>query len=81
VIAARHLGATFGPSQTFQAIRFLEKSDRLDRNVVSLLRDLRGLRNEAAHAPDFALGKDAALEYAASAAAVASYLDRMAGST
>lgn len=78
--AANRLGGVqfHGPGQTFQAIRFLESSEKLDRNVVSLLRDLRGLRNEAAHAPEFALSKNAALEYASSALAVARYLRQVA---
>ncbi len=71
---ANKLGANISPGQTYQAIRFLERSEKLDRNVVSLLRDLRGLRNEAAHTPEFVLSKEAALEYAASASALASYL-------
>lgn len=63
---------------TFQALRILEHSESLDRNVIGLLRDLRGLRNEAAHAPDFALTKESALEYAASASTVARYLRNVA---
>jgi hypothetical protein len=64
---ANRFGANLGPSQTYQAIKFLERSDKMDRSLVSLLRDLRGLRNQAAHTPDFALGKAAALQYAESA--------------
>lgn len=63
---------------TYHAIRILEQKESLDRNVVSLIRDLRGLRNEAAHAPEFALSKELALEYAASASAVARYLRSVA---
>lgn len=38
-----------------KGIRTLEDLPGLDRGTVSLLRDLRGLRNEVAHAPKFAL--------------------------
>lgn len=78
--AANRLGADLGASQTYQAIRFLERSDKLDRSLVSLMRDLRGLRNEAAHAPEFALGKAAALQYAESAADLSSYFRNVQGS-
>jgi len=78
--AAQKLGgeAFRNRTLTFQAIRLLERSEALDRNVIGLLRDLRGLRNQAAHAPDFALTKESALEYAASASTVARYLRQVA---
>jgi hypothetical protein len=74
---AQRLGGNFRSDKplTVQAIRFLERQEFIDRNIVSLLRDLRGLRNEAAHAPNFVLSKESALEYSASAAAVARYLN------
>ncbi len=74
--AARSLGAESFRSSTlsYQALRTLEQSEKLDRGIVSLLRDLRGLRNQAAHAPDFALSPASALEYAAAAQRVAAYL-------
>lgn len=64
---------------TFHAIRFLEQHPSLDRGVIGLLRELRALRNEAAHAPDFALSKASALEYGASCTRVASYLRLLVG--
>jgi hypothetical protein len=78
--AARKIGgeAFRHRTLTFQALRILERSESLDRNVIGVLRDLRGLRNEAAHAPDFALTKESAVEYAASASAVARYLRNVA---
>src|SRR5579859_300435 len=77
--AARKVGgeAFRTKTLTYQAIRFLEQNESLERNVISLLRDLRGLRNEAAHAPDFALSKESAQEYASSAAAVARHLRKV----
>jgi hypothetical protein len=79
--AARRLGGdtVTGKSLSYQAIRYLENSDELDRGVVSLLRDLRGLRNQAAHAPEFAISTESALDYAAAAAQVAEYLDAVGG--
>lgn len=62
----------------FQALRILEQHGSLDPGIVSLIRVLQELRNEAAHAPDFALSKESALEYAASARAVARYLKKVA---
>ena len=59
---------------TSQAIHLLEQQGSLSRNVINLLRDLRALRNKAAHAPDFALSIQSAFEYATSASAVARYL-------
>jgi hypothetical protein len=59
---------------TFQAMKFLEQHPSLDRSLVGLLRELRALRNNAAHAPDFALSKASALEYGASCARVSAYL-------
>jgi len=79
--AARRLGGDRfrDNTLTYEAIRHLEQSDELDSGVVGLLRDLRGLRNEAAHAPDFALSEESALGYADAAERVASYLREMAG--
>jgi hypothetical protein len=62
---------------TFQAILLLEQKEAFDRNVISLLRDLRGLRNEAAHAPDFALTKEIALQYVVNASAVARHIRKL----
>ncbi len=59
------------------AIWFLEHDPTYDRSIGAVLRELRSLRNQAAHAPEFALSKDAALDYAASASRVASYLDTL----
>ena len=78
--AARRLGgdALRGATITFHAIRFLERAPTVDRSAVSLLRDLRGLRNQAAHAPEFALTRASALGYAATAATIARYLKGIA---
>jgi hypothetical protein len=56
------------------AMKFIERHPQVDRSIVGLLRELRSLRNQAAHAPEFALSKSAAIEYASSAARVAEHL-------
>jgi len=73
--AARRLGGPRSKTLSYEAIRYLEQSDRLDRGTVSLLRDLRGLRNQVAHAPEFALSARSALEYEDAAARVAAHLE------
>jgi len=57
-----------------QAIQLLERSQEFDSSIPELIHNLRELRNEAAHAPKFAISSDVALEYAALAAQVAEYL-------
>nr|VFJ45418.1 MAG: hypothetical protein BECKDK2373C_GA0170839_101112 [Candidatus Kentron sp. DK] len=64
---------------TFQAIRKLEQSERIDRGAVLLLRDLRGLRNDAVHSPEFAVSSKAALEYAQMARQLVGYLQGVSG--
>jgi hypothetical protein len=76
---ANRLGANLGASQSYQAIKFLESSGKTDRSLVALLREMRGLRNEATHVPDFALGKEAALRYAESASGLAWYFRNVKG--
>ena len=58
----------------FQAIRALEQNERIERSAINLLKELRSLRNEAAHAPQFALSQESALEYTALAENVVNYL-------
>ena len=78
--AARRLGGDKfrDKTLTFHAIRFLEQHPSLDRGVIGLLRELRALRNDAAHAPDFALSKASALEYGVSCNRVVAYLRQLA---
>jgi hypothetical protein len=74
--AARKLGgdAFRNKTFTFKAIGFLERQEKLDRSIISTLRDLRGLRNQAAHAPEFALTKESAIDYSMAADSVIKYL-------
>jgi hypothetical protein len=74
--AARRLQVESFTNQTltFEALRKLDKDARIDPSVATLLRELRSLRNAAAHAPEFSLSMEAAIEYAASCARVAAYL-------
>lgn len=61
-------------SLTYRVIKQLDDNKILDKNKISLLKELRALRNDAAHAPEFALSKESALEYASSSAIVIKYL-------
>jgi hypothetical protein len=60
---------------TFRAIRIIEKSGAIPESIVDLMRSLRSLRNDAAHAADFGLTVSAAIEYLHLAARVISYLE------
>lgn len=64
---------------TFHAIRKLEQDERIDRRAVLLLHDLRGLRNDAVHSPEFAISADTALEYAQMARQLVGYLKTVGG--
>jgi hypothetical protein len=56
----------------------LQKAGVVDSGKIGLYHDLRALRNQAAHAPEFALPAEAALQYAEIARELADYL-RTAG--
>ena len=75
--AARRLGwepPSEKPTNGLSVMKFLEHHNSVDRKMVGLLRELRSLRNQAAHTPEFALSKGAALEYGSTATRVANYL-------
>lgn len=77
--ARKIIGPEFhNKTMTYQTLRAFEKNEKIDRNILGLLRDLRGLRNEAAHAPEFALSKESALEYANATQSVVKYLNSLA---
>ena len=61
------------------AIKHLQQSERIDRQTSALIKELRSLRNEAAHAPEFALGSHSALEYASVANRLARMLKNIRG--
>ncbi len=48
---------------TVWAIRAVQKAQALDPNWIALFYDLRAMRNEAAHSPDFSPPPDAVLKY------------------
>ena len=50
--------------RAFRAFAEVERSQEFDRSVAAVLRELRMLRNKAAHAPDFAISAESAIEYA-----------------
>lgn len=60
-----------------QVIRALQKAGLVGQGKMPLFEDLRVLRNEAAHAPEFALSPDSAIEYASLAHRFAQYLDSL----
>ncbi len=60
----------------FQVTRALEKAGAVSSSMSSVIHELRSLRNEAAHAPDFALDEDSALSYSSTARRVTSSLVR-----
>jgi Domain of unknown function (DUF4145) len=80
-IAARltaHRGGLFSPADvtnTTRVIRALEEGRVIDPRKVDLLHDLRGLRNLAAHSPDFALSTSDALDYIQWAQSMVDYLE------
>jgi hypothetical protein len=74
--AARQRGH-IGPKQYHRTpanlVRALRKSSQVDSGIISLLEDLRIMRNRAAHATDFALSVDSAMEFAYLAERVIEY--------
>lgn len=61
------------------ALRILERAERIDQQTSGLIKELRSLRNQAAHAPEFALSIDSVLEYAAIANRLARKLKKIHG--
>lgn len=57
--------------------RALQRAEVLDPGKLRILHELRVLRNDAAHAPDFALSKDSVLEYSRLASTMADYLSTL----
>jgi hypothetical protein len=55
-------------------LRLMHEKGFVDSDKVAIINELRSLRNSAAHAPDFALSKESALEYAEVAARLVEYL-------
>lgn len=77
--AARFLGGESfrNKTLTFQAISLLNRLEGIEPSIIEALQDLRSLRNDAAHAPEFALSTDAALAYTTSARTVADHLRQL----
>lgn len=63
----------------FQVIRSLEKEHAISSSTSSAIHELRALRNEAVHVPDFSFDVDSALSYDAVARRVASTLRSSTG--
>jgi hypothetical protein len=71
--SARRLGNA-EVTKPHQALSYFERHSHVGPNLISVLHDLRHLRDQAAHAPDFQPDTSIALEYATTAAAVANFL-------
>jgi hypothetical protein len=74
--AAKRKGVDLPPRQValpIYVLRALQAKGALDPGKVAIFNDLRALRNSAAHAPEFALSQESALEYAALATQLAEY--------
>lgn len=59
---------------TFKVFRNIERHEKIDDGAVEILRELRALRNEAIHSPEFALSFESALSYSRTAGQIISYL-------
>jgi uncharacterized protein YutE (UPF0331/DUF86 family) len=57
-----------------RVIRALEKAEVVDPAPMAIFHDLRALRNQAAHAPEFALSTEAVIEYVELARRLIEYL-------
>jgi hypothetical protein len=68
-------GSFTNETMTFRAMRALAKPGVLPDTILDLMRRLRSLRNDAAHAADFALSTSSAIEYFHLAAQVVGYLE------
>ena len=80
--AARHIGdePLRDGRVRFDALHYLHQKKVINPQIINLLYKLRGLRNRAAHAPDFALTTESAIGYGVSAAVLAEYLRQIADS-
>jgi hypothetical protein len=62
-------------STALRVIRELSQMDLLSEEQVALFHELRGLRNQATHAPDFSPSLEAAINYVKLAASLESHLE------
>ena len=75
--AARRNDIYLSPSEVTSPVRVLRSLERhgvIDAGKLGLMHDLRGLRNQAVHSPDFAVSTAAALEYVQLARRVVDFL-------
>ena len=79
---ARNLNLRLGnvvPRSPSQALRAIEQSRKLDEPALSTIADMRVLRNEAVHYPDFAITSESAMKYVQTAIALAAALRELGG--
>lgn len=58
-------------------LRALQRAEALEPGKAGMIHELRSLRNNAAHTPDFALSTDSAMEYGRVAARIVEYVDSL----
>jgi hypothetical protein len=82
VVAARRLGAGYSKlrQRPLTAFRLVQQENVLDKNYQELFHQLRALRNEAAHAPEFTPPPDSVVQYAELAKQLADELRKNAQS-
>ena len=77
VEAARRNDIYLSPSELtspVRVLRALERNQIIEMGKIGLLHDMRGLRNQAVHAPEFAITATAAMEYVQVARRLVEYL-------
>ena len=57
-----------------EALKYLENENALDESIIDAIRNMQDLRNQAVHAPDYALTSGSALEYSIAADSLVNYL-------
>ena len=80
LVQAKNLAPEFGrvERRPYTAMRLIQQAQLVDPKYVTLFEDLRTLRNQAAHAAEFAAPPDAVIRYAELAKELADELRRKA---
>lgn len=82
-LLAAHRNNLFSPTDvttTTRVIRALERRGVIDAGKIGLLHDLRALRDQAVHSPDFGVSTENALDYVQLARRLREYLETARGS-
>jgi hypothetical protein len=70
----RRIARRYGRASAVKAAQMLAEAGVIPRNVLGVILDLAGLRNQVAHTPDAAVSEDAALSYISAAESVVEVL-------